>query len=70
MWLMVKNTAAITVNPNISLERKAQTFRLTGIGDVTIAGVMGELVAALRLPSPRLRYLLLVLGAQSGPGHR
>ncbi|MFO1145796.1 MAG: hypothetical protein U1E33_04215 [Rhodospirillales bacterium] len=43
--MMVKNTAAITVNPNINLERKAQTFRLTGIGDVTIAGVMGQTIA-------------------------
>lgn len=43
--VIVKNTAAITVNPNTNLDRKAQTFRLTGTGDVTISGVMSQTIA-------------------------
>lgn len=43
--VLVKNTTAITVNPSTNLDRKAQTFRLTGIGDVTIAGVLGQTIA-------------------------
>lgn len=43
--VIVKNTSAITVNPNTNLDRKAQTFRLTGTGDVTISGVMSQTIA-------------------------
>ena len=43
--VIVKNTTAVTVNPNTNLDRKAQTFRLTGVGDVTIAGIFGQTIA-------------------------